>query len=225
MGDMPEACALPSSTLTTTRSDRTIPGVLSFPTICGVRTLSVDLATCALFSWRRIVARTCTLKGKPLTLTGPELRPGDTAPDATLKKTLVDNVRIADTAGKVRIFSVVPSLDTPVCAEQTKRFNEEAAALPNASFFTISCDLPTGMARFCGAEGIDPERLQVLSDHFDTSFGKAYGTLLADLRIETRAVFVVDSANTIRYAEYVAEVTNHPDYDAVLACVKEIAAS
>ena len=171
------------------------------------------------------MARTCTLKGKPLTLIGPELKPGDTAPDATLKKSLVDSVRIADTAGKTRIFSVVPSLDTPVCAEQTKRFNEEAASLPNVSFYTISCDLPTGMARFCGAEGIDSERIQMLSDHFDNSFGKAYGTLIADLRIESRAVFVVDSANTIRYAEYVPEVADHPNYDAVLACVKEIAGS
>lgn len=169
------------------------------------------------------MARTCTLKGKPLTLEGPELKPGDPAPDATLKKSLADTVRIADTAGKTRIFSVVPSLDTPVCAMQTKRFNEEAAKLANVEFYTISCDLPTGMARFCGAEGINPERLRVLSDHFNTSFGKAYGTLVPDLRVECRAVFVVDKSNKIRYAEYVPEIANHPNYDAILACARQAA--
>lgn len=168
------------------------------------------------------MARTCTLKGKPLSLEGPQLKPGEPVPAATLKKTLVDTLSIADTRGKTRIFSVVPSLDTPVCAEQTKRFNEEAAALPGVSFYTVSCDLPTGMARFCTTEGIDPERIVVLSDHLDVSFGKAFGTLIPDLRIECRAVFVVDKADTIRYAEYVPEVADHPNYDAVLACVREI---
>jgi thiol peroxidase len=170
-----------------------------------------------------VVARSCTFKGKPLSLEGPQLKPGDEAPDATLRSTLVDRVRISDTAGKIRVFSVVPSLDTPVCALQTKRFNEEAANLPNVDFCTISCDLPTGMARFCGAEGIDQERVRVLSDHFDTDFGRAYGTLIPDLRVECRAVFVVDRDNTIRYAEYVPEVADHPDYDAVLACAKALA--
>jgi len=169
------------------------------------------------------VARTCTLKGKPLTLEGPELKAGDKAPDATLKKSLVDTLKISDTQGKTRIFSVVPSLDTPVCAQQTKRFNEEATKLPNVSFYTISCDLPTAQARFCGAEGIDRERLVVLSDHYDNSFGKAYGTLIKELRVECRAAFVVDKTGSIRYAEYVPEVANHPNYDAVLAAAKQAA--
>ncbi len=169
------------------------------------------------------MARTCTLKGNPLTLEGPELKVGDTAPNATLKKTLGDTVSISDTTGKVRVFSVVPSLDTPVCAEQTKRFNEAAAKLENVDFYTISCDLPTGMARFCGAEGIDQDRIHVLSDHFDVSFGRAYGTLLPDLRIECRAVFVLDADDTIRHAEYVAEVADHPNYDAILSCAKGLA--
>ncbi|MFQ5413985.1 MAG: thiol peroxidase [Phycisphaerae bacterium] len=169
------------------------------------------------------MARSCTLKGNALMLDGPELKPGDPAPDATLKKTLVDAVRIKDTDGRVRIVSVVPSLDTPVCAQQTKRFNEAAAGLPNVAFYTVSCDLPTGMARFCGAEGIDADRLHFLSDHVDTSFGKAYGTLLPDLRIECRAVFVIDAGGTIRYAEYVPEIADHPNYDAVLACAKSLA--
>ena len=169
------------------------------------------------------MARTCTLKGKPLSLEGPELKPGDKAPDATLKKSLVESVKISATHGRTRIFSVVPSLDTPVCSQQTKRFNEEAADLTNVDFYTISCDLPTGMARFCGAEGIKPERVHMLSDHLNTSFGRAYGTLIPDLRIECRAVFVVDRAGKIRYAEYVPEVADHPNYDAILACAEEVA--
>lgn len=168
------------------------------------------------------MARTCTLKGKPLRLDGPALKPGDTAPDATLHKSLVDTAKISDTAGKTRVFSVVPSLDTAVCAQQTKRFNEEAAKLPGVDFYTISCDLPTAQARFCGAEGIDKERFRVLSDHMEASFGKAYGTLIPDLRIECRAVFVLDAGGIIRYAEYVPEVGNHPNYDAVLQCVKQL---
>ena len=102
------------------------------------------------------MARTCTLKGTSFVLEGPELKPGVRGPEAKLKKTLVDTVSISETNGRVRLFSVVPSLDTPVCAQQTKRFNEEAANLSDVDFFTISCDLPTGMARFCGAENIDP---------------------------------------------------------------------
>ena len=158
-----------------------------------------------------------------MTLDGTELRPGDKAPDASLKKSLVDTVRIAETPARTRIFSVVPSLDTPVCAQQTKRFNEEAAKLTNIDFYTISCDLPTGMARFCGAEGVDPERVRLLSDHFDLSVGKAYGTLIPDLRLQCRAVFVIDATGTIRYAEYVPEIADHPNYDAVLACAKQLA--
>ena len=168
------------------------------------------------------MTRTCTLKGKPLNLDGPQLKVGDKAPDATLKKSLVDSIKLSDTQGKTRIFSIVPSLDTPVCAQQTKRFNEEATKLPNVSFYTISCDLPTAQARFCGAEGINRERIVVLSDHFDGGFGKAYGTLIRDLRVECRAAFVVDKIGVIRYAEYVPEVAEHPNYDAILACAKQI---
>ena len=169
------------------------------------------------------MSRTCTLKGKPLSLTGPQLKAGDKAPEATLKKSLVDTIKISETGGKPRILSVVPSLDTPVCALQTKRFHEEAAKLGSVRFYTISCDLPTAQARFCGAEGLDRERMQTLSDHFDNSFGKAWGTLVTDLRIECRAVFVVDKDNTIRYAEYVPEIADHPNYDAVLAAARQIA--
>ncbi len=166
------------------------------------------------------MARTCTLKGKTLNLDGPQLKVGDKAPNATLKKSLVDKVNVSDTSGSVRVFSVVPSMDTPVCAEQTRRFFKSAAELKNVKFVTISCDLPMAMSRFCGAEGIDAERMMNWSDHQDTSFGKAYGTLIPDLRIQSRAVFVVDKDDTLRYVEYVPEVAEQPNYDAVLKCVK-----
>src|SRR5262245_4435745 len=166
--------------------------------------------------------RTTTLKGNPLNLTGPELKVGDKAPDATIKKDLVTNVKVSETRGKNRIFSVVPSLDTPVCALQTKRFFEEATKLPNVSIFTISTDLPPAQARFCTAEGIDREKLTVWSDHKDASFGQAYGTLVPDLRIESRAVFVVDKNDVIRYVEYVPEIASHPNYEAALAAAKAL---
>lgn len=166
------------------------------------------------------MSRTCTLKGNPLDLAGPELKVGDAAPEAVLKKSLVDDFKISESAGHARIFSVVPSLDTPVCAEQTRRFNKEVANLPNVNFFTVSCDLPVAMSRFCGAEGINTERMKTLSDHKETSFGQAYGVLIPKLRILSRAVFVVDASNKLRYVEYVPEVANHPNYDAILACVK-----
>lgn len=166
------------------------------------------------------MARTCTLKGKPLNLEGPELKVGDTAPDATLKKSLVDDFKLSEARGKTRIYSVVPSLDTPVCAEQTRRFNKEVAALPDAMFYTISCDLPTAQGRFCGSEGINTERMKTLSDHKLTDFGRKYGVLIPDLRILSRAVFVVDASDKLRYVEYVPEVANHPNYDAVLTCAK-----
>ncbi len=166
------------------------------------------------------MSRECTLRGNPLPLEGPELSVGDAAPDATLKKDLVQDCKLSDGAGKARIYSVVPSLDTPVCAQQTKRFNEEAAGLASVDFYTISADLPPAQARFCGAEGIDPERITVLSDHKDTAFGKAYGTLIPSLRIDSRAVFVVGADDKLKYVEYVKEVADHPNYDAVLECAR-----
>ena len=166
------------------------------------------------------MARTCTLKGNPLELEGPELKVGDKAPDATLRKDLLTDFRISDGHGKVRILSVVPSLDTSVCALQTKRFNEAAANLPAVGFWTISCDLPTAQKRFCGAEGIDPERLVTLSDHRELSFGRAYGVLIPALRLLCRAVFVVDKDDVLRHAQYVPEIGDQPDYDAVLACAR-----
>lgn len=163
--------------------------------------------------------RTVTMKGSPLTLEGPELKVGQRAPDATLRADLKTDIRLSQGRGKTRIFSVVPSLDTGVCAEQTRRFNKELAALPNVDFITISCDLPVAQKRFCGAEGIS-ERMVTLSDHKDLSFGRAYGTLIPDMRIECRAVFVVDKDDTLRYVEYVPEIASHPNYDAILASAR-----
>lgn len=168
------------------------------------------------------MARTTTLKGNPLELEGPELKAGDAAPDATLKKDLVSDINLSEFSGTPRVYSVVPSLDTPVCALQTKRFNQEAANLPNVKFITISADLPVAQARFCGAEGINAENLSCLSDHKDLSFGKAYGTLIPGLRIESRAVFVVDKDDKLTYVEYVPEVAEHPNYDAVLEAARSL---
>lgn len=166
------------------------------------------------------MARTVTLKGNPLTLAGPQLKVGDAAPNATLRKDLLTDVKISDTHGKPRIFSVVPSLDTPVCAEQTRRFNQEVNKLPAAAFYTISADLPTAQKRFCGENNIDAEKFHFLSDYKDIAFGQAWGTLIPDLRINCRALFVVDSAGKLCYVEYVPEIASHPNYDAALAALK-----
>jgi thiol peroxidase len=168
------------------------------------------------------MGRTVTLQGTPLELEGPELKVGDTAPNAILSKDLATETSLEELGAGPVIYSVVPSLDTPVCALQTKRFNEEAAGMPNVRFVTISCDLPVAQDRFCGAEGIDAENLVVLSDHKQTSFGKAYGTLIPGLRILCRALFVVDKDNTIQWLQYVPEVADHPDYVAALKCAASL---
>jgi len=162
-----------------------------------------------------------TFKGQPLTLVGPELKPGDKAPDFTVIDQSLQPVSLTDYAGKVVVLSVVPSLDTGICSAQTKRFNEEAAKLPaDVAILTVSMDLPFAQARFCGTEQID--RVKVLSDHRDASFAQAYGTLVKELRLECRAIFVIDREGIIRYVEYVPEIASHPNYDAALAAVKEL---
>jgi thioredoxin-dependent peroxiredoxin len=162
------------------------------------------------------MARTVTLKGNPLNLEGPQLKAGDQAPDAVVKKNLLESARLSELGRGPRIYSVVPSLDTPVCAQQTKRFNEEATSIPRVQLFTISADLPTAQTRYCAAEGIDKERLVIVSDHKDHAFGKAYGTWIPEVGIDCRAVFVVDGDDKLRYVEYVPEIASHPNYDAVL---------
>jgi thiol peroxidase len=156
-----------------------------------------------------------------MTVLGPELKPGGPAPDFHAVDDSLKPVDLASTGRGVRIFSVVPSLDTPVCDAQTKRFNEEAGKLPNVSIYTISMDLPFAQKRWCGAFGVD--HVKMISDHRDGSFGQAYGTLIKDLRIMSRAIFVVDPQNAVRYAEYVKEVADHPNYEAALAAAKSLA--
>jgi thiol peroxidase len=163
-----------------------------------------------------------TLKGKPLTLIGPELKAGDKAPDFEVVDNSLSTVTLKQTGNSVRIMSVVPSLDTPVCDAQTKRFNDELARLSGLEVLTVSMDLPFAQKRWCGAFGV--ERVKMLSDHKHGSFGASYGTLIKELRIESRAIFVVDKDNVIRHVEYVKEVADHPDYEAALKAAKSLLA-
>lgn len=159
-----------------------------------------------------------TLKGNPLTLIGPELKVGDSAPDFSAVDGGLKEVNLAGTGSHTRIFSVVPSLDTPVCDAQTKKFNEAASTLPGVDIYTLSMDLPFAQKRFCTSFAVD--NVKMLSDHRTGSFGSAYGTLIKELRIHSRAIFVVGPDNKLKYVEYVPEVGNHPNYDAVLAAAR-----
>lgn len=162
-----------------------------------------------------------TLKGNPITLIGPELKAGDKAPDFNLNKSLTDEVSLADYKGKVKLISVVPSIDTGVCDAQTRRFNEEAASLgDNVVVLTVSVDLPFAQARWCGAAGVD--KVEMLSDYKSRSFGQSYGVLIKELALDMRAIFVLDQNDTIQYVEYLAEMTEHPNYEAAIAAVKQL---
>jgi len=164
-----------------------------------------------------------TLKGNPLTLIGPELKPGDTAPDFLVVDHGLKPVTLKDTGDRVRIISVVPSLDTPVCDAQTKKFNEAVVNLPGVEIITVSMDLPFAQTRWCGAFAVD--RVKMLSDHKDASFGRNYGTLIKELRIESRAIFVLDHQNRIRHVEYVKEVADFPNYEAALGAARNALAA
>ncbi len=167
------------------------------------------------------MARQTTFKGGPLELAGPELKVGDPAPEFQAVDKSLQPVSLASTGAKVRVFSVVPSLDTPVCDAQTKRFNDEAAKSREIDFYTISVDLPFAQNRWCTSFGIDD--VKMISDHKFASFGENYGTMIKDWRIESRALFVVDQNNVVQYVEYVPEVAEHPNYDAALAKARELA--
>ena len=156
-----------------------------------------------------------------MTAIGPELKSGDKAPDFQTIDDSLKPVDLAATGHSVRIFSVVPSLDTPVCDAQTKRFNEEAGKLPDVSIYTVSMDLPFAQKRWCGAYGVD--HVKMLSDHKSGSFGEHYGTLIKELRILSRAIFVLDKDNTIRHVEYVKEVADHPNYETALSAARSLA--
>lgn len=160
-----------------------------------------------------------TFKGAPQTAIGPELKKGDKAPGFALVANDLSTVSMSDSAGKIRLISVVPSLDTGICQQQTKRFNEEAAALPaDVVVYCVSADLPFAQKRFCGAE--NATKIVALSDHRDMAFGDAYGTHVKELRLDSRSIFVVGKDDKILYAEYVKEIASHPNYDAALAAVK-----
>ena len=166
-------------------------------------------------------ANAVTFKGNPFTLVGPKLKAGDTAPDFRCVTSSLSVVGVADTPAKPRIFSVVPSLDTPVCSMQTKKFEEALAGLKDkVATYTVSLDMPFAQKRFCGAENVT--NMQTLSDVHNHSFGQNYGVLIEGLPLPllSRAVFVVDKNGTITYAEYVPEVTSHPNYDQATAALK-----
>ena len=162
-----------------------------------------------------------TFGGKPVTLVGNRCKAGEKAPSFTVIDAALQPVSSEDFRGKVRIFSVFPSVDTPVCSLQNIRFNREASALGDGvAVLSISVDLPFAQKRFCAAEGID--RVYVYSDHRDLDFGMKYGMVIEGLRLLTRAVVVVDRDDVIRYIEYVPEVTHEPDYDKALAVAREL---
>jgi thiol peroxidase len=159
-----------------------------------------------------------TWKGTPVTQVGYDLKIGDKAPGFTVLANDLSPVTLADSNGKVRLISVIPSIDTPVCDAQTRRFNVEASKLDNVQVLTISADLPFAQKSWCAANGI--ENVQTLSDHRDLSFGKAYGVAIHELRLLARAIFVVDKNNQVTYVEYVNESTDHPNYEAALEAAK-----
>lgn len=162
-----------------------------------------------------------TFKGGPMTLIGEQVKVGQKAPDFKLTANDLSEVTLKNSAGKVRILSVVPSVDTPVCDLQTKRFNEEAGKLGDqVAVITISMDLPFAQKRWCGAAGAT--NVQLVSDYKDHSFGIAYGARIKELGLLTRAVFVIDAQDTVQYAEYVGEVTTAPNYDAAIEAAKKL---
>ena len=162
-----------------------------------------------------------TFHGNSLTLVGPSLKVGDAAPDFQALKNDLSPFSLAEVKGKIVVISVVPSLDTPVCDIQTRRFNQEAAIMgDNIAVLTISMDLPFAQARWCGAA--DAKNLTTLSDHREASFANAYGQLIKELRLLARAVFVISKDGKIAYMQQVPEITTEPDYEAALQAVKKL---
>lgn len=163
-----------------------------------------------------------TMRGNPLTLVGPALEVGSPAPDVELLDNALKPVKLSSFRGKVCVISSVPSLDTPVCDIETRRFNTEAGKLgDNVVVLTVSMDLPFAQKRWCGAAGV--ENVVTLSDHRDAAFGSAYGVLVKELRLLGRSIFVVDQKGVIRYIQTVKEISEEPDYGAVIEAVKKLA--
>ncbi len=163
-----------------------------------------------------------TMRGNPMTLVGPEIKPGQKAPDFTLVGKGLQPATLEQFKGKVKIITTVPSLDTPVCDAETRRFNQEAAKLPgDVQILSISMDLPFAQARWCGAAGVD--KVTPLSDYRAAEFGQKYGVLIKELHLLARTVFVVDKNDKVTYAEYVKEVAEHPNYEAALEAARKAA--
>jgi thiol peroxidase len=162
-----------------------------------------------------------TMRGNPLTLIGPDLKASSKAPDFTVLDRDIKETRLKDFAGKIKVVSVTPSLDTSVCDMQARRFNQEAAQLADdIVVLNISMDLPFAISRFCTTAGID--KIKVLSDHRDASFGMAYGVLIKELRLLARSIFVIDKNDVISYREIVPEITNPPDFTCPLEMAKKL---
>lgn len=162
-----------------------------------------------------------TLKGNPVDLAGNALAAGTRAPEFSLQSNGLDEVTLASSNGRIRIIATIPSLDTPVCHAETRKFNESAAALPNVEVLVVSMDLPFGQKRWCGAENVD--KVKTLSAHRCTKFGEDYGVLIKGGKLDRclcRAVFVIDADGTVKYAEYCKDIAEHPNYEAVLAAAK-----
>ena len=162
-----------------------------------------------------------TFKENPVTLPNKVVKVGDEIPNFTVLANDLSPVTAQDTASKIRLFSVVPTLDTGVCSDQTKRFSDEAASLgDNVEVLAISCDLPFAQKRWTEINGVN--NLTTLSDHRDLSFGESFGVSMQELRLLARSIFVVDQNDKVAYVEYVPEGTNHPDYDKAIQAVKEL---
>jgi len=165
-----------------------------------------------------------TLKGGPVTLIGAEVKPGQKANDFSAVDNELKENRLSDFKGKIKLIASVPSLDTPVCDSEIKRFNDEASRLSkDLVIIFISMDLPFAQKRFC--QEFEINRIKTLSDHREASFGTNYGVLIKELRLLARAVFLIDKDDKVRYAEYVKEVATPPNYNAALAAIKELVQS
>ena len=161
------------------------------------------------------------MQGNPLTLIGKQPKIGEPAPDCTLLNNALSPVKISSFKGKVSVIASVPSLDTPVCDMEVRRFNKEAGNLgPDVDILTITMDLPFAQKRWCGAAGVD--KVVTLSDHLSASFGEAYGVLIKELRLLARAVFVLDREGVLQYVQLVKEVADEPDYNKVLEALKKL---
>jgi len=161
------------------------------------------------------------MKGNPLTLVGNEVKVGDLAPDFEALANDLSTVKFSSYRGKICVVASVPSLDTPICDTETRKFNEEASRLgSDIVILTLSMDLPFAQKRWCSAAGVD--KIRTLSDHRDASFGTSYGVLIKELRLLARAVFLIDRKGMIQYIELVKELTKEPDYGAILTALKKL---